>query len=342
MNLRRCLFAAGMLPGLAFAQQPPVLNIDNEPSAGTARQPRHAHAGARAKQVAQQGLRARSIAIEGPWAQGADIGLKVCDPVTTDAIFSAMEALEAAITRSPAASAVLGSHAEAEILLIQVDYDTQPGTQGECGNGERTVGITFRPYHVRTSLGRLGDNVLPLPRSAMATLYANVPAPLRALDPRLGLSQDKAFGAAVSAAVGAEVPMADRGGAAAHDALALAAQTVRSTAGEFHCSEGSLAYLVKPKGSLVSEYRLGWSGVQNVEPLASSSQSHRATSLGAGATLKPRRGMRVFLDANWRRVTDEVTSASLVTEYADSRRLTGLAMMEALDASCAGFLRAAQ
>jgi hypothetical protein len=334
------------LPAWVLAQQPPVTNLELGAGSPGDKQAHHRHARARAERMARAGLRARSITVEGRWAQGADLGMKVCDLVTTESIFAAMEALEAAVTRSPAATAVLASQGEAEVLLIQVDYDTRPGAQGECGNGERTVGITLRPYHVRVGLERLGDNVLPVPRSALASLYQNVPAPLRALDPQVGLSQDKAFGAAVS--VGAEANLLALPTAAAEsrrisggDALDLQARRVHSTTEAFHRSEADLVYRARARGSPVDEYRLKWSGVQNLEPLASKRQSHAATTLGAGFTLKPRSGLRMFVDAGWRRVTDEVTAASLPSERTESRRLAGRAMMDMLDASGAGFLRTA-
>src|SRR4029453_12198522 len=184
---RGLLLAA--LPALALAQPAPPISIDVGPDADDRAPP----ALDAARRAGASGLPARPLRVDGAWAEGVDLGLSTCDLVTPANIAAAMEALTAAITRTPAAATTLGRQGEAEVLYVAVDFDERPGTGNECGDPARTVGVVFRPYHLRVSLERIGDNVLPVPRSALATVYDKVPGPLRALNPRFGASYDKAF-----------------------------------------------------------------------------------------------------------------------------------------------------
>ncbi len=338
-----------VLPALALAQSPGLVSIEGGPGARHPGKASHHHtknALTKAERAGALTLRARSIEIEGRWAEGLDLGLAVCDVVTPENISAAMEALEAAITRSPAATLALGSQGAAEVLYIDVKYDTRPGTKGECGNAAKTVGIVFRPFHLRVSLARAGDNVLPLPRPPMATVFDQVPAPLRVLNPRFGVSHDKAFGSAVSAGIDTNLRALgaapkEVGASARANPLDAHLQRVQSTRAGYFRNDAGLTYRLQRHGSALQEVRLRVSDSQSREPLAGGEQSHAAGELGLGLTWKPAHGLRVALDTGWRGSRDDVSDAAGAMSRTESRRWAGRALLDAQAPPGAGFARAA-
>src|SRR5207247_1465587 len=123
--------------------------------------------------------------------------------LTPEKVSLAMEAVRAAITNGASQTVELNSKGEVGVLLVDVDYDTSAPVvrAGETSRLQNTVGVIFRPYYLHFSLIKIGNNVLPVPRSARPTFYQNVPAPLLKLRPTFGLSYDRAFGTALGANV---------------------------------------------------------------------------------------------------------------------------------------------
>ncbi|MCE9660885.1 MAG: hypothetical protein K8R60_20350 [Burkholderiales bacterium] len=331
---RGLLLAA--LPALALAQPAPV-DIDFGPGAED-RAPPVADAARRAGTV---GLRARSIRVEGRWAEGVDLGLATCDVVTPENIAAAMETLAAAITRSPAATATLVRSAEAELLYVAVDFDQSPGSGGECGEAARTVGIVFRPYHLRVSLARIGNNVLPVPRSALATVYDKVPAPLRALNPQFGFGYDKAFGTVFSLSLDTDLLALAAPAGPRRNPLDAHLQRVQSAREGFHRTEGDLAWRVRQGGPVLKELRLQVAGSEGREPLAAGERSYRSGELGLGLRLAPAAGLRVALDGAWRESRDDTTAAPVPAVRSETRRLASRVLVDALQPPGEGFLRGA-
>lgn len=140
-------------------------------------------------------LRVGEVKVEGRWASQVPLPLATGDVLTPEKLFAAMEALEAAVTADTLHGYGLRSQGEVGVLYIDVDFATNAPT------ARRTVDVTFRPYYVHFSLVKIGDNVLPIPRSPWPTFYENVPAPLLALKPVLGISYDRAFGTALGGAL---------------------------------------------------------------------------------------------------------------------------------------------
>lgn len=58
----------------------------------------------------------------------------------------------------------------------------------------KQVAITIRPYYLRIDLYNLGNNILPVPRTAKPTFYRQVPPLLLATAPFITLQQDKRYG----------------------------------------------------------------------------------------------------------------------------------------------------
>jgi hypothetical protein len=142
-------------------------------------------------------LRVRSVKVEGRWANRVPLPLAVGDTLTNKKLSGAMQALRDAIMSRSNASLGLRLQGEIGVLYIDVTYDTTPA--------DGTVGVTFRPYYIHISLVQMGNNILPIPRSRWPTFYQNVPKPLLALNPTVGLSYDRIFGSAISASLGGDV-----------------------------------------------------------------------------------------------------------------------------------------
>ena len=60
--------------------------------------------------------------------------------------------------------------------------------------GGKNVQVTIRPYYLRIDLYNIGNNVLPIPRTAKPTFYKEVPKLLMATSPFIGLVNDRSFG----------------------------------------------------------------------------------------------------------------------------------------------------
>lgn len=318
-----------------LAQTPPV-SIEFEPVEDTA-----ATAVDAARRAGALSLKARSIVVEGRWAGRVDLGLEVCDVVTPQNIAAAMEALEAAITRTPAAASVLGNAGEAEVLQIAVDFDTRPGVANECGDPTRTVGIVFRPHHVRVSLERVGDNVLPVPRSALATVFEDVPAPLRALNPKFGMSVDKAFGTSFGASIDTNLLALAAPASKGRDVFDAHLQGVQSTRAGFYRVDGDLTYRLRQDGPILREVQVRAGGNELREPLVESEHWQRTGELGVGLRLNAADRLRIALDGSVRSSTDDSIPPDAPATRVKTQRFAGRALVDALEPPGEGFLRGA-
>lgn len=156
----------------------------------------YSSAHSRANKKKAYSLRVSSVNVEGRWKGPVELPIKVGDVLTPAKIFDSMEALESTITDNTINGYGLRSKGEIGVLYIEVDYDTsQSSTASEASR--KTVGVTFRPHYVQFSLMNIGDNVLPIPRSALPTFYNNVPVALLDLKPTMGILYDRSFGAAL-------------------------------------------------------------------------------------------------------------------------------------------------
>ncbi len=61
-------------------------------------------------------------------------------------------------------------------------------------SGLREVQVEIHPYYLRIDLYNLGNNILPIPRTAKPTFYKQVPSILLATAPYFGLMNDRRFG----------------------------------------------------------------------------------------------------------------------------------------------------
>ena len=151
----------------------------------------------RAQKQGAYNLRVRYVKVEKadwfgrktPWAVPVQIPLTVGEVLTPEKISAAMNALRTALTSGANASLGLRSKGEIGVLFIDVDFDTSQSANDSVSPPTRnTVGVIFRPLYLHISLVKIGDNVLPVPRSANPTFYQSVSSPLLALKPTFGLS----------------------------------------------------------------------------------------------------------------------------------------------------------
>ncbi len=61
-------------------------------------------------------------------------------------------------------------------------------------SGLKNVQVIIRPYYLRIDLYNIGNNILPIPRTAKPTFYKEVPALILATSPFVGIVNDRRFG----------------------------------------------------------------------------------------------------------------------------------------------------
>lgn len=353
-----------LTPGMCLAQPTSVEFEANWDAQDTrTSHPKHEKAHQRAKRKSAYSLTVRYVEIEGCWAEGLNlpftppgcwstaVKLPIApgDVLTPQRVFDAMEALEKIITDDSIQGYGVRSLGELGVLYIEVEYDTSqrpaPGTK--TPPPRNTVGVTFRPYYVRFSLARVGDNVLPIPRSPRPTLYENVPAPLLALKPTFGISHDRAFGTAVGA--GFDVDLFNLTDPAHRDRsrdgnrhLDVHGQGVKALDEPFHRLDAGLRYRARRFGTLVQEFslRADYDGVR--EPLGAAEHTRHAGSGAVGVTLGLGANTHLSLDLGYRR-TDDTTDAdaSVLRAHTTADEQTNRVLLDTIPRPLHGFLRTA-
>ncbi len=342
-----------LVPGLCLAQTPPP--VDLEVGSGwdqadpRSSQPKHKDAHELAKRAGAYSLRVRYVKVEGRWARGVPLPVAAGDVLTPQKIFDAMEALEAAITADSIYGYGLRSKGQVGVLYIEVDYDTSAAPSNGTGlrPADDTVGVIFRPYYVQFSLDRIGDNVLPIPRSPLPTFYEYVPKPLLALKPTLGVSYDRTFGTAIGGAFETDLlnvldPARISRSADGTRHLDVHANGMGSVDEPFYWADAGLRYSERRYGTTVQEFtlRADYDGVN--EPLGTAEHSRQAGFGSVGVTLKLAPNTRLSLDTGYR-WTDDRTGAdvpSLRTRTSANEQINRV-LLDAIPRPVGGFLRAA-
>jgi len=334
-----------LVPGLCFAQAPPP--VDLEVGSGwdqadpRSSKPKQKDAHERAKKAGAYSLRVRYVKVEGRWARGVPLPIAAGDVLTPEKIFDAMEALEAAITADSIYGYGLRSKGQVGVLYIEVDYDTGAAP----ANG--TVGVIFRPYYVQFSLDRIGDNVLPIPRSPLPTFYEHVPKPLLALKPTLGVSYDRTFGTAIGGAFETDLfnvlaPARISRSADGTRHLDVHGTGMGSVDEPFYRTDAGVRYSERRNGTTVQEFtlRADYDGVN--EPLGTGEHSRQAGFGSVGVTLKLAPNTRLSLDTGYRWTEDRMDSdvPSLRSRSSASEQINRV-LLDAIPRPIYGFLRAA-
>jgi len=146
--------------------------------------------------TAEMGYKVRSVKITGRWVpeylkQKVErlVGIgQLFDPAKTT---SAIEEIRNEIKKTEeqfAFQVVKGSTSVLYITADVCDVTTNPGN--------KEVEIEIHPYFLRIDLVNLNNNILPVPRSAKATFYQNVPASFKLLSPAIAFTNDRQYGLA--------------------------------------------------------------------------------------------------------------------------------------------------
>ena len=130
------------------------------------------------------GYTIRSVKVEGRWVPPIALPIKPGDRFSNAKIQQALEAVQEALHSDDRGDFELQS-----LGAVGVTHITR------CLLVEgREVDVIIQVRSLRIDLYQIGDNVLPIPRSALATFYNAVPAPLLAFNPTLGAYQDDRYG----------------------------------------------------------------------------------------------------------------------------------------------------
>ena len=331
----KCVLCLGLLlPALGFAQDAAPVSLSFGPGEDKTPQDLRA-AGIRAKTNRVYDLRVRYVKVEGRWTEHVPLPLVAGDTLTNQNLSGAMGTLRDAITSSSNASLGLRSKGEVGVLYIDVKYDTsQPGT----------VGVTFRPYYLHISLVQVGNNVLPIPRSPRPTLYANVPKPLLALNPTVGLSYDRTFGSAISASFGGDLLHLSNPGNSSdvNQQFELRAEGTKSLEESFYRADGGLRYRHQRNDSSLEElaFSADFDGVK--EPLGGSEHTRNAGVATLGLKLELAPNTRLSINAGYRRTSDSFLDGDTSLETnTTANEQTARLLLDTIPPSINGFLRAA-
>jgi hypothetical protein len=303
----------------------------------------------RAKKKQAYTLRVRYVKVEGRWADQLQLPLAVGDVLTPEKVSQAMEAIEAAITRNSIRGYGLRSKGEVGVLYIDVDFDTdQPAAAvGDGDTVKNTVGVIFHPRYVHISLVELGNNVLPVPRSALPTFYGNVPKALLILKPTVGVSYDRAFGTALSGAFETDLlNLPDPGRISSYsnenNHLYVHGQGIKSVEEVFYRADAGLRYSMRQSGTVLQQFSVlgDYCGVK--EPLGDGEHTRHAGIGNLGMTLKLAPNTRLSLNTGYRRTEDKMDSKvpSLDTHTSANEQSNRL-IFDGIPRPLYGFLRAA-
>ncbi len=319
-------FAYVLLSSLSLGQEAAPVTLDFEPDSTTKVQ-----SDAEIRQTAATqgvyGLPVRYVKIEGRWGRGIQLPLKPGDILTGDNLSAAMHALRDAITADSNINMGFRSKGEVGVFYLAPKFDTSPEVDAN-GNAQppgKTVGVILQPFYLDVSLVQVGDNILPLPRSAFPTFYHNVPKLLLALNPTLGLSYDRAFGSAISASLNTDVTRQ----------LELHADATKSFEEPFYRAKGGLSYALQRDEGWLRRFSVSAAFDGSREPLAGSTHKHEAGVATLGLQLRLAPNTRLALDTGYQRANDSFATSATANQQ------VGRLMLDSIPRGITGFVRAA-
>jgi hypothetical protein len=287
--------------------------------------------------VTADGYKVSSFEIKGRWLGAMPIPLQPGDIWSPQKQSEVLNAIRVAFTGDDVTSYVVGQQGEARVFYVDVVE--------EKDEVQRTVKLTFRPFNVHVSLVKVGDNVLPIPRSPFATRYSAVPAPLLALNPSAGMSYDRAFGTALLGAFDTDLlalPETARGKLpepSPHhlDARFRGAKSFE----EFYRADAGLKYSVRQTGRALAEMFLSADFASANEPLADAKNRQNAAAGLAGATVRLGAHTRVTFNAGYSHEWDELEDSGMEMRTSTDVQPNRLVADSLLPKPLRGFLRAA-
>ncbi len=296
-----------------------------------------AGAGARAAE-SSTAYRVVAFELKGRWSGAVVLPLRNGDLWTAEKQSEVLQAIRTAFETEESSAYLFSQATLASVLYVDVDEQKDDATH--------TVKLTFRPLQVHLSMAKVGDNVLPIPRSPYPTRYEAVPRPLLALHPDFGVSRDRAFGTAVVAAFASDLlAMPDlinnrlaRSGRLHH--LDARFKGERSDEG-FYRTNTALTYAYRPREGAIKElsFRAGYDDTK--EPLAGREHRTNTSGTSGGITFRVTPHMRVTLNAGYERVDSTLEQASTRLETETEVQSNRVVIESLLPRPIGGFFRAA-
>ena len=334
------------LAGWAQPSAPVSLDLDGGPEI-TESETERAHRRAVEKKAYK--LRVRYVKVEGRWADHVQVPLVVGEVLTPEKQSAAIQALRTAITTHSTSGYGYRSQGEIRVLYIDIEYDTgsEPAPGVSSPPVPHTVGVIFRVIQVGLSLVKIGDNILTVPRSPHPTFYENVPAPLLALRPAVGVSYDRAFGTSLDGAFNVDLlnvaePAKISAGGAREQHFDFQADGSKSLTESFYRVGTGLRYSSRHTGKTLHEFAARVARNDVKEPLGASHHRGRSQGGGVSVTLKLAPVTRLTFDTGYRRTDDTLSSAvpnDLDRTVANEQ--TNRVLFESITPRLQGFLRAA-
>ncbi|MDO8545638.1 MAG: hypothetical protein Q7S40_34780 [Opitutaceae bacterium] len=295
-------------------------------------------AGRTVRPLTAAGYTVAGFEIKGRWNGGVSLPLRPGDLWTPDKQSEVFAAIQQAFDSEQSHAYLLSQASVASVLYIHVDEQKDEAA--------RTVKLTFRPLRVRLFLAKIGDNMLPIPRSPAPTRYEAVPAPLLVLNPVFGTTYDRAFGTALTAGVQADLlalpdtlsgrgPQHERPG---HLDLRF---TGSKSLDNFHRANAGLGYAYRRLGESLQELSLGADYNDAKEPLAGQEHVTKTGGINGGIALRLAPHTRLTFNAGYRdakdRLKDDVFRWQTSTKIQSNRLLVESLLPRPLG----GFVRAA-
>jgi hypothetical protein len=222
------------------------------------------------------GYTIRSVRVEGRWTPTIALPINPGDRFTHRGVTEAMRAVQEALRGKERVEFELQNLGA--IGVIQVTRCLQ--VEGQ------EVDVVIEARSVRVALLEIGGNVLPIPRSALATFYNAVPAPLRALNPVFGAYQDKEYGFAPTAAISGNLTRGE------NSVLEFTAQGRKSLEHSFYDAAAQFAFSSLRPGEFLEQLALDARYNGKEEPQGDRTFRQQAGELGG--TLRLRRSSGVI------------------------------------------------
>ena len=264
------------------------------------------------------GYTIRSVKVEGRWVPPIALPIKPGDRFSNAKIQQALEAVQEALHSDDRGDFELQS-----LGAVGVTHITR------CLLVEgREVDVIIQVRSLRIDLYQIGDNVLPIPRSALATFYNAVPAPLLAFNPTLGAYQDDRYGFAPTFGIATDLlalPQTLSGQAATTRGtrLEVIASGRKSVEESFYDANVQLALTSLRPGEFIEQSALEIAYAGTEAPRGDDTFAGQAGEIGGSLRLKPKLGLVQTLDlgAKYRWSHNHLAPASATSESAGELRV---------------------
>ena len=322
---RRLAFglALGLWPFAADAQ--PAATGEEDPPARTT-------ATAVAPAASPYGRRVVQVRIAAAWAADAPVSLRPGDILSPENLSQALNELrqwaEVRLRENPA-SPTAGDFA---VVYVDATFDLPSPESPEAG-----VGVTLRPFALGLALQRLGDRILPIPRSPAVLQRGRLATTLHSAAPLVALTPDRAFGTAV---VGSWATQFSR--SARDPQIGATVAGTKSIDENFYRYAGGFQALRRRTAASLQEVRGSIDGSRARDPWGTDDRSRTEARAGAGFSVRLAPSVRLHLDGDFGSVRESIRShAGATTPPASAQVFSERLVFEAIPPRLLGFFRGA-